>query len=686
MEAQRALKRGEERLQLMLQGSNDGAWDWNLETGEVYFSPRWWGMLGMRNQERPPGNALWTEFIHPHDALRVDTEIAEALTEDRRSFELEFRMLHRDGSVLTVLDRGFIVRDENQRAIRVSGTLTDISARKRLEQRLEQSEASLSAFFEAIPDCVWFKDTEGRYVLCNPGKARVYGTTVEWMLGKTDFELVPAEEARAYRETDLRALRSTAPLVYEESDQVLGANRVFEVVKRAVHDHSGHPMGVLGVARDITERKQAEAQIERLAFYDPLTHLCNRRLFQDRLEQAQANSVRSGQWAAVCFIDLDNFKDLNDTLGHDTGDELLRQVGERLQQVVREQDTVARLGGDEFVVLFEQLGMEADAAALYANNIGQKILSVLNQPYRLLGAQHHNTPSIGLTLFRDHNERIEDILKRADLAMYQSKSAGRNTVRFFDPNMQAVVMARSALERDLRQAVAVGELVLYYQPVVDAEQRVTGYEALVRWRHPERGMVSPAEFIPVAEQTGLILPIGQWVLGAACEQLARWAADPTRAHLTLAVNLSARQLRHNDFVPDLLAVIERSGAVAGRLKLELTESLLLHDIEETILKMQQLADRGICFALDDFGTGYSSLSYLKRLPLSQLKIDQSFVRDLLTDPNDAAIARTILQLAQSLDLDVVAEGVETEGQRQVLRDMGCKAFQGYLFGRPAPLE
>jgi len=254
------------------------------------------------------------------------------------------------------------------------------------------------------------------------------------------------------------------------------------------------------------------------------------------------------------------------------------------------------------------------------------------------------------------------------------------------PNVQARGLAGTGLWRDLGQGVAVGELVLYYQPVVDAEQRVTGYEALVRWRHPERGMVSPAEFIPVAEQTGLILPIGQWVLGAACEQLARWAADPTRAHLTLAVNLSARQLRHNDFVPDLLAVIERSGAVAGRLKLEVTEARRRHDIEETILKMQQLADRGICFALDDFGTGYSSLSYLKRLPLSQLKIDQSFVRDLLTDPNDAAIARTILQLAQSLDLDVVAEGVETEGQRQVLRDMGCKAFQGYLFGRPAPLE
>ena len=683
---QRALKRSEERLNLMLQGSNDGAWDWNLVTGEVYFSQRWWSMLGYEPNELPATPKLWQSLIHPLDNLRVSAEFDAMLADSSTSFELEFRMVHKRGHDITVLDRGFVSRDAQGQAVRLAGTLTDITARKQLEMRLERSEARLSAFFEAIPDCVWLKDTEGRYVLANPVKARLYGLSVEHILGKTEAELVPPAVAEAYRESDERALRSGEPLVYEEEALLDGQRRVLEVVKHAVQDHSGQAFGVLGVARDITERKLAEAQIERLAFYDPLTHLCNRRLFQDRLEQAQASSVRSGQWAAVCFIDLDNFKDLNDTLGHDTGDQLLQQVGQRLQKVVREQDTVARLGGDEFVVLFEQLGTEADVAALYANNVGQKILTLLNEPYYLSGALHHNTPSIGLTLFRDHDERVEDILKRADLAMYQSKSAGRNTVRFFDPNMQAVVMARSALERDLRQAVADNELVLFYQPVVNTERRVTGYEALVRWKHPQRGMVSPAEFIPVAEQTGLILPIGAWVLRTACEQLAAWAHHPDKADLTLAVNLSARQLRHAEFVPDVLQLLAVTGARPQRLKLELTESLLLHDIEETILKMQQLAERGICFALDDFGTGYSSLSYLKRLPLSQLKIDQSFVRDLLTDPNDAAIARTILQLAQSLDLDVVAEGVETEGQRQFLQLMGCKAFQGYLFGRPGPLE
>ena len=476
-------------------------------------------------------------------------------------------------------------------------------------------------------------------------------------------------------------------MVYEEELPLSNGRGkgVFEVVKRAVFDHSGEPIGVLGMARDVTDRKRAEQQIERLAFFDPLTGLCNRRLFHDRLEQAQSASSRGNEWAAVCFIDLDNFKDLNDTQGHDQGDLLLQQVGKRLQETVREQDTVARLGGDEFVVLLELLGADENQAAVYANSVGQKLLEAMTQPYDLGRGPHHNTPSIGITLFRDHAERVEDILKRADLAMYQSKSAGRNTVRFFDPHMQEVVQRRSELERDLREALNKNQLMLYSQAVVDVEERVQGFEALLRWRHPERGMVSPAEFIPVAEQTGLILPIGHWVMQAACRRLADWARDPATAHLSLAVNLSARQLRQPDFVSGVLEVLRQTGANPARLKLELTESLLLHDIEETIVKMQALADAGIRFSLDDFGTGYSSLSYLKRLPLTVLKIDQSFVRDLLTDPNDAAIARTILQLAQSLDLEVVAEGVETEGQKQFLQIMGCQRYQGYLFGRPAPI-
>ncbi|MEY2685799.1 MAG: hypothetical protein RJA09_2944 [Pseudomonadota bacterium] len=690
VEAERALKQSEERLKLVLQGSNDGAWDWNLETGEAYFAPRWWEILGLFPGELPATAGLWAQFTHPYDRLRVDAELQAAFEDGRQGFELEFRMLHKDGHSVSVLDRGVIVRDERGRALRVSGTLTDLSTRKALEKQLEESEARLRTLFEAVPGRLWFKDLQGRFVLCNQEVARAFGVEVEQIVGRTVPELSALsgdDQAALYAESDRQALATHEPIVYEQllAAYPHGPKGQFAVVKRAVYDNAGQPLGVLGLAHDITERKQAEAQIEQLAFYDALTGLCNRRLFQNRLEQAQTASTRSGQWAAVCFIDLDNFKDLNDTLGHDVGDALLRQVGQRLTASVREEDTVARLGGDEFVLLLENLGVGDDEAALYANTVGQKILQYLNTPYDLNGHPHHNTPSIGITLFRDHNERVEDILKRADLAMYQSKSAGRNTVRFFDPHMQSVVLARSAIERDLRHALRDHELLLHYQPVVHANGYVLGHEALLRWKHPLRGMVSPADFIPVAEQTGLILAMGTWVLEQACAQLVRWSRDPHRANWTLAVNLSARQLRQPDFVAELERLLYQTGARADRLKLELTESLLLHDVEDTIVKMERLAHLGIRFALDDFGTGYSSLTYLKRLPLSQLKIDQSFVRDLLTDPNDEAIARTILQLADSLGMDVVAEGVETAGQRERLVSMGCSSFQGYLFGRPGPL-
>ena len=406
----------------------------------------------------------------------------------------------------------------------------------------------------------------------------------------------------------------------------------------------------------------------------------------DRLQRLVLSSQRTQQHGALLFIDLDNFKDLNDTLGHDMGDQLLSQVATRLVGSVREADTVARFGGDEFVVMLETLAPDLQDAATQAETVAEKLLASLNQPFELDGAQHYSTPSIGITLFGDERLSVDELLKRADLAMYQAKAAGRNTQRFFDPDMQAAVNARSNLEADLRQGLARGELLVHYQPVVDHQSQLMGAEALVRWRHPQRGMISPADFIPLAEQTGLILPLGQTVLHTACSQLAAWAQNPATAHLTLSVNVSARQFRQAGFVAQVLGTLKDCQADPHRLKLELTESLLLGDIEDTIARMVQLKSEGVGFALDDFGTGYSSLSYLKRLPLDQVKIDQSFVRDVLTDPNDAAIVRTILALATSLDLQVVAEGVETTGQLGFLRLHGCEAFQGYLFGRPGPVE
>jgi len=386
------------------------------------------------------------------------------------------------------------------------------------------------------------------------------------------------------------------------------------------------------------------------------------------------------------FIDLDHFKNLNDTLGHDMGDMLLQQVAARLSMCVREIDTVARLGGDEFVVMLCNLSANLQEAATQAEKVGTKILTALNKNYVLAGNSHRNTPSIGVTLFTDCKDSISELLKRADMAMYQAKARGRNSLQFFDTKIQEIVNAHVALENEIRQGLFFNEFVLHYQPQIDSVNQVIGAEALTRWNHPTRGLVLPAEFISLAEETGLIIPLGHWVLKAACEQLVVWATQPARAQLTIAVNVSAIQFRSTNYVEQVLSVLDQTGANPHNLKLEITESTLMEDVDDIIERMQILKSRGISFSLDDFGTGYSSLSYLKRLPLKQLKIDQSFVRDVLTNPNDATFTRIIISLGQSLGLSVIAEGVENEEQRQFLLAHQCFEYQGYLFSRPIPIN
>ena len=454
----------------------------------------------------------------------------------------------------------------------------------------------------------------------------------------------------------------------------------------AVKDADGQLTHYVATFTDISSRKSAEDQINYLAFYDSLTHLPNRRLLLDRLEQALATCTRHKCKGALLYVDLDNFKSLNETLGHLQGDLLLEMAAKRLITCVREDDTVARLGGDEFVVMLEHLNFNAIEAARQAEAVCNKIHQVLNQSYLIGPIEHHNTSSIGITLFGDeHFERIDEPLKRAEMAMYQAKAAGRNLLRFFDAQMQVMVTVRSALERELREAVRLNQFVLHYQAQVD-NTGLTGAEVLVRWQHPERNMVSPVEFIPLAEENGLILPLGQWVLETACIQLAAWASQPAMAHLTLAVNVSAKQIYQEDFVELVQATLARTGANPNRLKLELTESLLVTNVESVISKMLALKSHGISFSIDDFGTGYSSLSYLKRLPLDQLKIDQGFVKNILTDQNDAAIARMVIALAESLSLAVIAEGVETKAHLEFLASIGCHSYQGYLFSRPIALK
>ena len=442
----------------------------------------------------------------------------------------------------------------------------------------------------------------------------------------------------------------------------------------------------VAVARDITARKGAEDEIEHLAFYDTLTQLPNRQLLMDRLQHALSQGARHAKIGALMFIDLDNFKVLNDTLGHSEGDLLLQQVAARLSGCVRITDTVARLGGDEFVVMLEELGDDPQVAADKTQVVGQKILAALSEPYDLAGHPHHSTCSIGITSFSQDQQSIGDLLKQADLAMYQAKAQGRNAVCLFDPMLQAAASASAGLDTELRQGLRNQEFLLHYQPQVGSDGRMVGVEALIRWRHPERGLVLPDEFISHAEESGLILPLGQWVLESACAQLARWAAHPETKKLSIAVNVSARQFRDPEFVELVMSTIHQSGIRARRLKLELTESSLATGIEVTIAQMGRLKRAGVTLSIDDFGMGYSALSYLKRLPLDQLKIDRTFVKDVLTDPNDAAIARTIIGLAQSLGLAVMAEGVETEAQREFLARHGCESYQGHLFCRALPID
>ncbi len=442
----------------------------------------------------------------------------------------------------------------------------------------------------------------------------------------------------------------------------------------------------IGLVRDITQQRQDEEKINRLAFYDPLTNLPNRRLLFDRLAQALINSTRTDQHGALMFLDLDYFKQLNDSLGHDLGDLLLQQVALRLHDCVREGDSVARMGGDEFVLLVEALSPYQNEAGNQAEAIAQKVLASLGKPFTLREHTYTITPSVGIVVFLHQDQTMEELLKKADLAMYQAKAAGRNSARFFDPAMRAAAAIRADLEKSMRKALEAGEFILHYQLQVDGKSRPTGVEALVRWCHSKHGMISPAAFIPLAEETGIILPLGQWVLETACAQLVKWAKIPAMKHWTMAVNVSVSQFAQADFVASLDKALSKTGANPRLLKLELTESMLVKDVDAVIVKMFEIKALGVTFSLDDFGTGYSSLSYLKRLPLDQLKIDQSFVRDLLTDTNDAVIARTIIALGHSLSLKVIAEGVETAEQRQTLADMGCDAFQGYYFARPVAEE
>ncbi|CAM3985051.1 EAL domain-containing protein [Vreelandella rituensis] len=562
---------------------------------------------------------------------------------------------------------------------------TQLQAQQASELEAAQLKIAAMAFETHLG--MFISDAENRIVQVNATFTTITGYAAEEVLGCNPRFLSSGRHDAAFYRTIWQRLKAKDSW----QGEVWNRRKNGEIYPQwltisVVRNDAGAIANYVATLSDITQRKAAEKEIHQLAFYDALTGLPNRRLLIDRLEAALKDTQRDGHYTAVMFIDLDNFKTINDSLGHYLGDALLQGVARRLEQIVRDGDTVARLGGDEFVVMLHELGGDLALAAPHAEIIANKLLMSLMAPFDVQEHVLQVTGSIGITLFTGRDVSVSDILQQADLAMYQAKFAGRNALRFFDTAMQALVVDRARLENDLRQALENQEFRLYYQSQVNAQGVVVGVEALLRWDHPVRGMVSPAEFIPLAEENNLITPIGAWVLKTACRQLALWARSPATEGLSIAVNVSPNQFRQAGFVEEVLNILAHTGANPHRLKLEVTESLFMEEVDTVRARMVTLRNEGICFSLDDFGTGYSSLAYLKRLPLDQLKIDQSFVRDVLDDPIDEAIVRTVIALAQSLELDVIAEGVETQAHRQWLYEHGCMAYQGYLFSRPVPIE
>lgn len=682
-QAQEALRKSEVQLECILGSTDEGilAVDdkgkvirFNQRFGQMWALPQ--SLLDSKDDQALLAYVL-SQLSEPAEFMTKVDELyhSDAVATDTIGFK--------DGRIFERYTAPLIL---DARPVGRVWSFREITERRRAEAALRESEERYRTAFKISPDAVNINRlADGMIMEVNDSFTRLLGWTREELLGRTLQEF-KFWRHRSDREALSEALTLRGRCENLETQLMTKDGAVITVLISSHVMQINRETCVLSVTHDITARKRAEQQIQNLAFSDPLTGLPNRRLLTDRIEQALADSLRYGYQCALLLIDLDDFKTLNDTRGHDEGDLLLQHVGQRLRACVREADTVARLGGDEFVVLLEHLSADPVQAAAQSEVVGQNVLRSTSQPYQLDAHTRHSSASIGITLFGAHREDVREPLKRADLAMYRAKAAGRNTLRFFDHEMQAAVDAQAALDEGLRAAMEQGQFVLYYQPQVSAGGQVTGVEALVRWQHPQRGLVGPFEFIGQAEQNGLILPLGQWVLDAACAQLERWSACPEMAHLTMAVNVSARQFHQENFVGDVLDTLARTGAFAHRLKLELTESLLVTNVEDVVAKLNTLKGHGVGFSLDDFGTGYSSLAYLKRLPLDQLKIDRSFVTHVLTDPNDAAIAKMIVALADSMGLAVIAEGVETQAQQEFLAAMGCLSYQGYLFSRPLPLE
>lgn len=657
-----------------------GCWELDLSNYKLVWSKEIFRIFEIDPERFGASYEAFLQAVHPEDREAVNGAYTESL-QNRQPYEIEHRLLMPDGRIKYVLERGRTDYDAEGRPVRSLGTVQNITDRRLLEIRLAEREQEFRTLADNSPDTIARYDQTCRRVYVNVSYAKLAGKSAEALLGVTPTQYGnAAQEMEAY-EAELRAvLESGVESEYEMTRDFRDGKTTSLIRMVPERDRDGNVVGVLAVGRDITEIDEYRRKIHRLAFFDELTGLPNRTLFGERLRQTLAGAARHGYLTGMMLLDLDCFKVVNDTLGHPAGDSLLQEVASRMSSTVRDYDTVARFGGDEFALLLPEIRHEYDVAGIV-----KKIQNAFVEPFRVIGRELFLTPSMGIALCPKDGGDGDELFRCADSALYHAKLLGRNCFRMYSADLTVQAKERLDIEAALRTSVANGELEIFYQPQIDlGKGRLLGAEALLRWHHPERGLLTPDKFIGIAEDTGLIVGIGEWVLREACNTVVKWNKGGNGLY-RIAVNVSTRQFRMNDLAASLRAILEETGCRPEWLELEITESLLLEDNDEIRKALDELSDIGVSLAIDDFGTGYSALGYLNRFPIHILKIDRSFINGIAGDAHNAALVKAIIAMAYSLKLRLVAEGVETAQQDEMLRAWGCHTAQGYLYGRPTPL-
>lgn len=649
--------------------------EWPVEYVSTNIEP----ILGHQAEDFVDGELKFSALIHPDDFDRVTATVNEFIQKDEGFFEIEYRLIDSDGRYHWLFQHAMLAKSRKDQSRSFIGYVLDITERKESEEQLNLAATAMESSV-----AISIADPRGDILRVNEAFTEITGYSSEEIIGKNSSILSSGKHDKAFFSNLWQALTNEGYWEGEIWNKKKSGELFPEWISiAAVKDSGGVTTHYVSTFQDISERKLAEERIEQLAYFDPLTNLPNRRLYFDRLSQELVHARRQKNFGAVMFVDLDRFKQINDSLGHDVGDMILVETAKRLRNVLREGDTASRLGGDEFVALIPNLGSELEMAYINAGKVAEKLFAELARPFVLPSRELIVTASIGIILFPDEQFSAEEVMKQADIAMYQAKESGRNSYHFYRPSMQQEIEDRYELEQQLNLAIKERQFILYYQPKIDVEGKIVGAEALVRWDHPERGLVFPNDFIPAAENSQLIVPISEQIIQLAAADLALWCEHKLiDEQFVLSINISATHFSQDEFEESIVGNLLLKGAELSRIELELTEGVVIKDFDKTIEKMSALSDLGIRFSIDDFGTGYSSLQYLHRLPINTLKIDRAFVRDVVTDNGSQVITKTIISMGRNLGLELIAEGVENTQQRQFLEDHGCFQYQGYLFSRP----